>query len=280
MNDMERFYREVMSDHYKNPRNKGLLNIGLVSHKRNPSCGDDIKVEVCLEDGKIKHIGLSFHDTADVLDMILSEQPSVEVVQLQINYLDFDDPSIQSKACYDVAVKHGKNVIVMEPVKGGALVNLPDEAKTVLDNLNGGSYASYAIRYAASYPEVFMVLSGMGNMNMMRDNISYMSNFVPLNEKEMKATDTVREIIRKVKQIPCTKCNYCTEVCPKNIAIPEIFEAYNKYLSAKITAHEIKGLLPSSDGNINDCIKCSKCEKMCPQNIPIPKHLEEVIKKI
>lgn len=232
------------------------------------------------EKGKIKHIAMSFHDTADVLDMILSEQPSIEAVQLQINYLDYDDPGVQSKACYDVAVKHGKKVIVMEPVKGGVLVNLPKEAARIFDGLGGGSYASYAIRYAASFPEVFMVLSGMGNMDMVRDNIKTMADFVPLNESEMEAAGKAREIIRRVRQIPCTKCNYCKDVCPVNIPISGIFAAYNGYLAAKITKEEAKEQLPENSSLMTECIKCGRCEEVCPQNIKIRDYLEEIAKKL
>ena len=224
--------------------------------------------------GKIRHIALSFHDTADVLDMILSEQPSIEAVQLQINYLDYDNPDVQSKACYDVAVKHGKKVIVMEPVKGGALVNLPQKAADVLDSLNGGSHASYAIRYAASFPEVFMVLSGMGNMDMLNENISYMSDFVPLSQTEQETLSNVREIIREVEQIQCTKCNYCGEVCPNNIPISELFSVYNEFLSAKATRAQTKERLPQ----YADCIECGKCEKICPQNIKIRDYLKKIDK--
>ncbi len=230
------------------------------------------------EQGKIKHIGMSFHDTADLLDRVLSEQPSIEFVQLQINYLDYDDPAVQSKACYDVAVKHGKKVIVMEPVKGGALANLPDKAAEVFKSLGSGSYASYALRYAASFPEVFMVLSGMGNMEMMNDNINTFSPFIPLNDDELKATDRVREIIREVRQIPCTKCNYCAEVCPKNIPISDIFYSYNKFLAAKITRDKSKEEFPADKPSAADCIKCSKCESVCPQNISIREHLEKIAK--
>ena len=162
--------------------------------------------------GKIRHIAMSFHDSAEVLDKILSEQPSIEAVQLQINYLDCDDPGVQSKACYDVAEKYNKKVIVMEPVKGGRLANLPDEAKVVFDKFGGGSYASYALRYAASYPNVFMVLSGMGTTEMMQDNLNTFTDFRPFDEKETEATDKAREIIRRVNMIPCTKCNYCADV--------------------------------------------------------------------
>ena len=246
------------------------------SYPKHKECNTFEIVKKLKAEGKIKHIAMSFHDTADILDMILTEQPCIEAVQLQINYLDYDDPAVQSKACYDVAVKHGKKVIVMEPVKGGALVNLPCEAATVLDELKGGSYASYALRYAASYPQVFMVLSGMGSMDMMKDNLNTFSPFVPFNEEEFKATDRVREIVREVSQIPCTACAYCTEVCPKNIPIPTLFASYNKVLSAQITAKQAKATFPTDKGQAGDCIKCGKCEKICPQNIEIRKHLEKI----
>jgi len=230
------------------------------------------------EQGRIRHIAMSFHDTAEVLDGILTEQPFIEAVQLQLNYLDYDDPGVQSKACYDVAVKHGKKVIVMEPVRGGYLANLPAQAAEVFDRLKGGSYASYALRYAASFPEVFMVLSGMGSMEMMQDNIKTFANFVPLSPEETAAADRAREIIRQVRQIPCTKCRYCTEVCPKNIPVPELFSVYNQVLSAKITRGEAKTLLPQDGGLAADCVKCGKCENVCPQNIEIREHLERISK--
>ncbi len=249
-----------------------------VSYEKHKKCNTFEIIKKLKEQGKIKHIAMSFHDTADILDMILTEQPYIEAVQLQINYLDYDDPGVQSKACYDVAVKHGKKVIVMEPVKGGYLVNLPDKAMQVFDQLNGGSYASYALRYAASYPEVLMVLSGMGDMNMMQDNIKSFTDFVPFSKEEFEATDRVREIIREARQVPCTRCNYCAEVCPKNIPISELFSVYNKFLYAKITAGEAKELFPKDRSTAGDCIKCGKCEKICPQNIDIKQHLEKISK--
>ena len=231
-------------------------------------------------EGKIRHIAMSFHDTADVLDRILSEQPAIEAVQLQINYLDFDDPGIQSKACYDVAVKHGKKVIVMEPVKGGRLAILPDRAAEVFNALSNRSHASYALRYAASYPEVFMVLSGMGSIEMMNDNISTMRDFLPLDAQELAATDRAREIIREVNQIGCTKCNYCAEVCPQKLKISEIFTAYNGFVAARITRAEAKDALPSEGGSAADCIGCGKCESVCPQGIEIRKHLAVIAKRL
>ena len=248
------------------------------SYAKHKKCNSFEIVKKLKEQGKVRHIAMSFHDTADMLDTILTEQPYIEAVQLQINYLDYDDPSVQSNACYDVAVKHGKKVIVMEPVRGGYLADLPDKAKEVFDNLNGGSYASYALRYAASYPEVFMVLSGMGNMDMMQDNINTFTNLVPFSKEEYEAADRVREIIREVRQIPCTKCSYCTEVCPKNIPIPDLFSAYNQVLSAKLTPAQAKELMPKDKPAAAYCIKCGKCEGVCPQNIVIKQHLEKISK--
>lgn len=248
------------------------------SYPKHKSCNSFEIVSKLKEQGKIKHIAMSFHDTANILDMILTEQPCIEAVQLQLNYLDYDDPGVQSQACYDVAVKHGKKVIVMEPVRGGYLANLPDKAKEVFDKLNGGSYASYALRYAASYPDVFMVLSGMGSTEMMQDNINTFTDLVPLSKDEHEATDRAREIIRKVRQIPCTRCSYCTEVCQKNIPIPELFSIYNEVMSAKITAGRAKESFPKDKPTAADCIKCGRCEKVCPQNIEIRQHLEKISK--
>lgn len=243
------------------------------------SCNAFELIKKQKELGRIKHIAMSFHDTAEVLDRILTEQPFVEAVQLQLNYLDYDDPGVQSKACYDVAVQHGKKVIVMEPVRGGYLANLPAKAAEVFDRLGSGkSYASYALRYAASFPEVFMVLSGMGDTEMMQDNINTFSAFVPLSQTETAAADCAREIIRQVRQIPCTKCRYCTEVCPKNIPIPELFGVYNQVLSAKMTRGQAKELLPTDRGSAADCIQCGKCETVCPQSIEIRKALEKIAK--
>ena len=237
-------------------------------------------VSALKEQGRIKHIGISFHDTAEVLDRILSEQPEIEAVQLQINYLDYDDPAVQSKACYDVAVKHGKKVIVMEPVKGGALVNLPEAAEKVLDELNGGSYASYAIRYAASYPEVFMVLSGMGSMEMMEDNLGYMTDFVPLSDAELAATDKVREIVRTVDQVPCTGCEYCMDPCPMDILMPRVFAAFNSYLAAKATRGEAREALGEMGKKATECIECGACAAVCPQKIEIPEQLKKAVKAL
>jgi len=161
------------------------------------------------DEGKVKHVGLSFHDKAEVLDEILTTYPQVEAVQIQLNYLDFDDPAVQSRKCYEVCRKHGKPVIVMEPVKGGTLVNLPADAQKILTDLHGGSPASYAIRFAAGFEGIFMVLSGMSNMEQLNDNLSYMKDFKPLDETEKEAVNRVCSVIRSMHLIPCTACRYC-----------------------------------------------------------------------
>lgn len=214
-------------------------------------------------EGKIKHLCISFHDTADVLDEILTEYPQVEAVQIQFNYLDYDDPEVQSRLCYEVCRKHGKPIIVMEPVRGGRLVNLPDEAADLLKNLGGGSPASYAIRFTAGFEGVLMVLSGMSNMEQLEDNISYMADFKPLDEKERAAVEKVAAALRSMKLVSCTACRYCTEGCPKNIPIPDIFAYMNAEKSGE------KAELKSDGAGASDCIGCGKCEKACPQHLPI-----------
>ena len=249
------------------------------SYQKHKECRSFETVGQLKREGKIKHIAISFHDSADVLDTILSEHPEIEAVQLQINYLDYDDPGVQSKKCYDVAAKHGKKVIVMEPVKGGALVNLPAAAVEEFKKLGGASPVSYALRYAASYPEVFMVLSGMGNIDMIESNIATMHPFTPLNEAELKATDRARELIRECNQVPCTGCRYCAEVCPKNVPIAELFAAYNEYALAKVTKRQMYSPADSFEVKASDCIECGKCENICPQNINIRERLKGFVKK-
>ena len=244
------------------------------SYEKHKECNSFEIVDGLKAAGKIKHIAMSFHDSAAVLDKILSEQPQIEAVQLQINYLDYDDPMVQSKMCYDVAVKHGKKVIVMEPVKGGALVNLPPPAVNEFEKLGDAAPVSYALRYAASYPEVFMVLSGMGNMEMVESNIKTMYPFRPLDEAEFSATDKVRNIIREYNQIPCTKCRYCAEVCPKNIPIADMFSVYNEYALARKTKKETRITLSEFDIKASDCIECGNCENICPQSIEIRERLK------
>ncbi len=230
-----------------------------------------------LAEGKIKHFGLSFHDKAEVLEEILKEYPQIEVVQIQFNYADYEDESVQARKVYEVCRKYNKPIIVMEPVKGGSLVNLPQEAQRVFDELNGGSNASYAIRFAASAEGVIMVLSGMGNMEMMLDNIGYMKDFVPLGETEHEAINKVREILHSQNLIQCTACKYCVDGCPKNIPIPDLFACMNgKKAFNNWNTNFYYGIHTKKGGKASDCIKCGKCESACPQHLPIRQLLEDV----
>ena len=229
------------------------------------------------KEGKVKHVGLSFHDTAEVLEGILKDYPEIEAVQIQLNYVDYDDPAIQSKQCLEVCRKYGKPVIVMEPVKGGNLVNLPAEAKKYIYNLNGGSPASYAIRFAAGFDGVFMTLSGMSNMQQMEDNLSYMRDFKPLDKRELEAVQNVCRVFKSMNLIACTACRYCTAGCPRSISIPNLFACMNtRELYHDWNADFYYNTHVKNKGKASDCIKCGKCEAVCPQHLRIRELLEEV----
>ena len=223
-------------------------------------------------EGKIRHFGISFHDTAELLDKILTEHPEIEAVQLQFNYMDYDDPAVQSKKCYDVCVKHGKPVIVMEPVRGGGLVNLPSGAREIIDEL-GGTPASYALRFTGSFDDVMLVLSGMGNIDMVRENVSTMKDFVPLNERELDAISKVRGELGRQNLIQCTACRYCMERCPIGISIPDLFAVMNSktlFKEKNWNANYYYGHIYTSDGRrASDCIRCGACEAICPQHLEI-----------
>lgn len=233
--------------------------------------------------GLVKHAGFSFHDTAELLDKILTNHPEMEFVQLQINYLDWESQWIQSRKCYDVCVKHNKPVIVMEPVKGGSLARVPAAAEKLFREADPQrSVSSWAIRFAASLPNVMTVLSGMSNMAQIEDNISYMKDFTPLTEEEKNLCFKVADIINGQIAVPCTGCSYCTEGCPKQIAIPQYFSLYNEIMREDM---EQKGwtvsftnydALTRDFGRAADCIACGQCEAICPQHLTIMDYLKQV----
>ena len=231
------------------------------------------------EEGLIRHWGFSFHDSPEFLDELLNEHPDAEFVQLQINYADWDDAEVQSRRCYEVAAKHGKPVVVMEPVKGGMLANPPQVVKDALNiTENGPSPSSWAIRFAASLPNVMVVLSGMSNWEQMADNLSYIGNgkFTPLTDTEKKCIVNAQEALRAIDHIHCTACRYCTGGCPMEIDIPSIFSSMNIYKmygnlerARRNYKMEVSGSAPSA------CIQCGQCEGACPQHLPIIEYLKE-----
>lgn len=236
------------------------------------------------EKGFVKHIGFSYHDNAELLDKVLTEHPEMEFVQLQINYLDWESEGVQSRKCYEVARNHKKPVIVMEPVKGGTLAKVPEAVEEHFKSYNeNASTPSWAIRFAAGLEGVMMVLSGMSDMEQLLDNTGYMMDFKPLTAEEQKIVWEAVEILNANIAIPCTGCSYCTEGCPKKIAIPKYFSLFN----ADMQEIKEKGWTPQGEyydrltgvfGKAGDCIACGKCEKVCPQHLPIIDDLKEVAK--
>ena len=232
--------------------------------------------------GLVKHIGFSYHDGPELLDKVLTEHPEFELVQLQINYLDWDSAGVQSRKCYEVATKHGKPVIVMEPVKGGTLAKVPEEVETMFKEYAPDmSIPSWAIRFAASLDNVKLVLSGMSNMEQLLDNTDYMMDLKPINNKEKELINKAVEIINSTIAIPCTGCAYCTDGCPMHIAIPKYFSLYN----ADLQEIEEKGWTPQGEyynnltkefGKASECIGCGQCEGVCPQHLPIIENLQKV----
>lgn len=230
------------------------------------------------EKGLIKHWGFSYHAGPELLDEILTAHPDTEFVQLQLNYADWENPDVTARANYEVARKHGKSIIVMEPVKGGALANPPENVQKIFKDANpNASFASWAIRYAASLEGIITVLSGMSNTRQMNDNLSYMKDFRPLDEAEQTAVQKAQEAINGIKSIPCTACHYCTAGCPMQIPIPEIFAARNKQL---VWGQLEAGKAAYADavenaGKASGCVECGQCESACPQQIKVIEKLKE-----
>lgn len=230
------------------------------------------------EKGLIKHWGFSFHATPDILDQLLTDHPDAEFVQLQLNYADWENPDVTTRENYEVARKHGKSIVVMEPVKGGALANPPTKVQEIFRQADlKASFASWAIRYAASLDGIITVLSGMSNLEQMEDNLSYMKDFRPLNAHEQQAIRKAQEAINGVKSIPCTACHYCTGGCPKQIPIPEIFAARNRQLVwGQLQEGQAAYDQLAAKGNVaSDCIGCGQCERACPQQIKVIQRLKE-----
>ena len=233
--------------------------------------------------GLVKHAGFSYHDSAELLDEILTKHPEMEFVQLQINYLDWESQWIQSRACYEVATKHNKPVIVMEPVKGGTLAKVPEEVTKLFKEYDETkSVPSWAIRFVASLPNVMVVLSGMSSLEQLDDNTSYMKDFKPLTEEERQLCFKAGEIINSKITVPCTACHYCTDGCPMQICIPEYFSLFNEDMREDL---EEKGwtinfsyydMLTNEHGAASACIECGQCEGVCPQHLPIIDLLKRV----
>jgi predicted aldo/keto reductase-like oxidoreductase len=231
----------------------------------------DFILEQC-EKGLIKHTGFSFHDTADVLDDILTKHPEMEFVQLQINYVDWNSLSVQSAKCFETAKKHRKPVIIMEPVKGGLLANFQPSLADILHEVHPhASPSSWALRFAASLDNIITVLSGMSTPEQMEDNLSTMADFRPLNDREYAAIEKVRDALNAVDNIPCTRCGYCVKNCPQKIAVPEVFDALNQYLvfGTRESAKRFYDFATRNGSTAGKCVECGQCESVCPQRIGI-----------
>lgn len=279
--DMEKIFNEQLErcgvdyfDYYL------LHNVSSKHHSKFTDIDSFSFVKKLKKEGKIRHIGISSHDDSKFLDEILTKHPEIEVVQLQINFMDWNDKIMDSKNCYNVACKHEKQVIIMEGLKGGALVNLPEEAINLLHKYdNEKSIVSWSFRYNLSLNNVMVILSGMNDISHLKENIEIFENFNRLNDEEYNLLDTVVKIVNKTNKIKCTECNYCINYCPQQINILKLFNLYNSQKLLK-QSHSLSMYFNNhiSLGNkkASDCIKCNSCIKYCPQQINIPKELEKV----
>lgn len=282
--EQESFFKRQLSICGVNYFDNYLIhNMGAVWYPLAEEYGAFEFIKRMRDEGYTRHIGFSFHGTAALLEEILRAHPEVEIIQLQINYLDWEDAVIQSRKCYETARKYGKQIVVMEPVKGGTLANLPKDVETLLlEAAPQASLASWAIRYAAGLEGVLTVLSGMTTQEQLEDNTGYMRDFQPLTEQHQSLLRRAAELIRAKAAIACTSCRYCTAECPKNIAIPDYFDLYNNMKRLKNTSYLSNQIvyyanIAHINGKASDCIGCGLCEKNCPQSLPIRELLGEVV---
>lgn len=226
--------------------------------------------------GLIKYYGFSFHADPALLEELLTDHPDVDFVQLQINYADWENPGVESRECWEIARRHGKSITIMEPVKGGALADPVPAVQEILKSADkNASLASWAVRFAASLDGIITVLSGMSNTQQMKDNISYMKNFKPLDESEQAVIRRAQEALKADENVPCTACHYCTEGCPRNIPIPEIFSVKNRQRgNAEFRGKREYTIATEGKGKASDCIECGQCENACPQQIKVITHLK------
>ena len=255
-----------------------LHNQGAVNYKVSQELDSFSFLQKLKKQGLAKHIGMSYHDNAELLDQILTDHPELDVVQLQINYLDWDNESIQSRKCYEVCRRHNKPVLVMEPIKGGTLAKVPAEAERLMGALHPDwTPAAWALRFAASHPGVMAVLSGMNEMSQQLDNMEALDDPAPLTEEELQVMQRRAAIIQASAMIPCTGCRYCTVTCPKNIPIPDYLSLLQEGHSTTQVVYYFN--LAQSHGRAGDCIQCGLCESHCPQHIQIRTHLKTVSQK-